>query len=549
MFSSFPIPDDPRIRSLFEGARGQVERLGYSERYLEMKKVRDQLEGGRVALGAPYHEAPKGMSEDQRKRWDRSRAHVNLAQPALDRLVNSIHSGRIRRRILDPEVQALLKRPEHVKAMVALCESAFCYGTGYLVPIARELPGGRRLIRYWHPNPMTTVVVTNPLDVSEVLGVIELVMRPDSLTPVGARFVTAGAEGSWDLKGPPVVLEHDWGFLPCVIATGRSQDHLGTPYGRSLIVAAADASIKVTNNQANLELLRDQQTQALLVIVGEPTSTSAENKEANQKYLVFDKEGSSAEYKQPQVQIEQVIKLTQRFATDAAVSSGLPVDTFLPELIAGSDASATAARQRAFPLTQRMARLVTEWGLVEARCAAVIAGLVERQRTALVVDLEDLAERAGVEISIWPNVAESEAETLSNWQQQTEKFFRPIEEAIEYYAAHLSDEQKGSLAAKWREKFDPDGTDEKAREAFLRDVVKSFLADGTVADVGANLTDLRALWDGAGLPREAGYEEPFLPVVSDAGPLVTGEVVRDAEGAIVGGVAGAAVTGAAAGGS
>jgi phage gp29-like protein len=73
--------------------------------------------------------------------------------------------------------------------------------------------------------------------------------------------------------------------------------------------------------------------------------------------------------------------------------------------------------------------------------------------------------------------------------------------------------------------------------AFNREVIRAFLADGTTTDVMANLTDMKALTDKAGLPVNEEYEEPYLPVVGRSGPPVTGETVKDAEGDIVGGMA------------
>lgn len=72
-------------------------------------------------------------------------------------------------------------------------------------------------------------------------------------------------------------------------------------------------------------------------------------------------------------------------------------------------------------------------------------------------------------------------------------------------------------------------------EKFQQEVVKAFIADGTVADVIANSTDIGDLVGKSGLPRNAEYKEPYLPVTADAGPLVSGAVIKDADGDVVGG--------------
>jgi hypothetical protein len=71
---------------------------------------------------------------------------------------------------------------------------------------------------------------------------------------------------------------------------------------------------------------------------------------------------------------------------------------------------------------------------------------------------------------------------------------------------------------------------------FLRDVYKAWLADATVSDLLANLTDLGVLTETVGLPRNKDYTEPYLPIRDDQGQLVTGEVSRDPQGDIVGGL-------------
>jgi hypothetical protein len=81
---------------------------------------------------------------------------------------------------------------------------------------------------------------------------------------------------------------------------------------------------------------------------------------------------------------------------------------------------------------------------------------------------------------------------------------------------------------------EPDTTEADAAK-FKRDAWLGFQRDGTVADVAANLTDLKALTKEVGLPVNEEYTEPYLPVVADPGPLVTGATIQDPDGDIVGG--------------
>jgi lambda family phage portal protein len=79
------------------------------------------------------------------------------------------------------------------------------------------------------------------------------------------------------------------------------------------------------------------------------------------------------------------------------------------------------------------------------------------------------------------------------------------------------------------------------QKAFEREVVKTFLADKTVADVFYNATDIPHLLTDVGLKLDPDVEKdnsnaiPFLPVIADPGQLVNGDVIKDAAGDIVGG--------------
>jgi hypothetical protein len=82
----------------------------------------------------------------------------------------------------------------------------------------------------------------------------------------------------------------------------------------------------------------------------------------------------------------------------------------------------------------------------------------------------------------------------------------------------------------------PVGQEKEEKQAdFNKQVWLGFQKDGTVADVMANLTDIKALTAAVGLPTQEEYVEPWLPVVADPGPLVSGDTVKDGDGDVVGG--------------
>lgn len=81
-----------------------------------------------------------------------------------------------------------------------------------------------------------------------------------------------------------------------------------------------------------------------------------------------------------------------------------------------------------------------------------------------------------------------------------------------------------------------DDQEEKIKDIeFRRKVVELFLTDGTTNDVVYNLTHIEQLLRSVGLPLEEKGVAPYLPVVAQEGPLVSGETIKDSDGDIVGG--------------
>lgn len=70
---------------------------------------------------------------------------------------------------------------------------------------------------------------------------------------------------------------------------------------------------------------------------------------------------------------------------------------------------------------------------------------------------------------------------------------------------------------------------------FLREYAKILAADGTISSAVFNLTDAKSLLEAVNIPIFKGYDEPWLPIVAGNGELVSGEMIKDSDGDIVGG--------------
>lgn len=70
---------------------------------------------------------------------------------------------------------------------------------------------------------------------------------------------------------------------------------------------------------------------------------------------------------------------------------------------------------------------------------------------------------------------------------------------------------------------------------FLRELLKSYAANPNTLPLLVNATDVGAMLEQTAAPRNKEYLEPYLPVLAPAGTPVSGDVLKDPQGDIVGG--------------
>lgn len=78
--------------------------------------------------------------------------------------------------------------------------------------------------------------------------------------------------------------------------------------------------------------------------------------------------------------------------------------------------------------------------------------------------------------------------------------------------------------------------DSEADILFKRELIRAWLADGTISDVVYNRTDVDNVLAACNVPLDKDYVLPWLPVQTPAGGNVTGEVIKDDEGNVVGAI-------------
>ena len=84
-------------------------------------------------------------------------------------------------------------------------------------------------------------------------------------------------------------------------------------------------------------------------------------------------------------------------------------------------------------------------------------------------------------------------------------------------------------------KFGTPDADSADTTKFKQAVITALAGHELLSRVIANQTDLKELVAGSGMPVNEEYTDPYVPVAESSGAMVTGEVVKDSEGDIVGG--------------
>ena len=501
----------------------------------ELQKIRDHFEGGDAAISQTYFPKPPRMNDALWAENRRLLTHVNLVRPIARCWTGSVYSGTTVRKVVENPhadiVRAWVASEAYRQAVVDWNENAIVYGTSVAVPRWDEEEGE---IRTWLPDPVYTWLVCDALDVRKVVAVIERKPGRVQAVTLSGDWVVTPDYGEY--------VPRDYGWLPVAVGYGIDRRSRGERYGLSRVRDAVDWSIRETAFAFNVSLMQKQQTRSLLKRIGnielldqlQTNMPGAGNADGSVMDLP---EGFEADFITPEPKIAESIEVMKAFMALCATANSVPQDV-LDATLTQSTESAEAARIRAIPLLQQSAQLVPVWRENERSLVLAGTGIVEYFASAEnPVKASDLKGRTHTEILLTVNIIPvSPNEITQDLIARLVNGLTTPEDVVRELHPLKSDEDLEAMAADVRARLDKVGEAAAEEEKFKRDIARALYQGQTTKEVMANLTDLRQLVDSVGLPREAEYVEPWLPVtVSSSVAAVTGEVVTDPEGDIVGG--------------
>lgn len=441
-----------------------------SVRDVELRRIRDQLEGGTRAKSETYFPKPAAsMSDDL---WEKHRAlitHVNLARPALRCWSSAICGGDIVRRVVRcPEkdrIEAWVKSEDYTETISEWVDLANAYGTCVAVPRYDE---ETEELWTWLPDPLSTHIFTDTRDIRKVLAVAEV---RENLT----QFVSIWGEGviiDGDLEWIPRNFG-DW--LPVEIGYGIDRRRRGEIYGLSLIRDAVEWSIRCTAVAYNIALMQRQQTRSLLVTIGdlEELQTTRENIPGagaidGATYAL--PAGFQVDWKTPDPKLQESIEVLKTFVGLQATSESIPQDVVDASLTEKSG-SAEAARIRALPLLQRTRQLVPVWVSREIRFIKSHAAVLEYFRGEQTpIKKKDFDSRCEIVITNRPNVLPTSPNEVT-------------QDVIAKMAAHLITHEDGIRTVN---QYATDEDIKKLTEAAVNENLKAMEQEALKAAASAN---------------------------------------------------------------
>lgn len=339
----------------------------------ELLEIREQLEGGRKAISSKYYPKPNPNMSETLWRQNKKLLHqVNLMRPVQNAYVNAVYSNDVVRTAEENPYKKLvgdwLESDETAQACEDWAGNKVAFGRSVVVPLYDKDAGE---FDFWHPDPVYTRVLTDPLNVNRVIGVAEVLKDRIQY---------------YHLKGEGVITpdsfvheERDFGWLPVAVGYGTDLRSSGRTSGLPMLRDALSATYATTAVMYNVRLLQKQETKNILKRIGnldELKKRDAGKPVASGDQTVMDlPEGADAEFIGPNPKIEQSIKVLRQQVSFLSTASGIPADVLDPTLTESSS-SAEAARIRAVPMLNYSKRLLRQWRREERALALAMTAIV-----------------------------------------------------------------------------------------------------------------------------------------------------------------------------
>lgn len=420
-------------------------------RLAELTTVKDQYEGGKAALSSKYFPAPSREVETLFDNNRKALTHVNYVKIAIRTWLSVICGGDIQRQIKCPNqaiIDAAVKDYGYTDAVQTFVTNGLLYGTSVAYPLYNPETEEFQFVLF---DPLKTIIITNPVDVSDVLLVAEI--NSDF-----TQFVSKWGEGIIYKNGQAAIQPRNYSYCPVSIGYGIDRRHNREVYGLPFVQDAVDYSLKQTGVAFNISLLQTNQTRDILKIMGDLTKIDHYSGSDGVKPgfdndgKLFLPEGYEAEFMGPKPMIEQSIAVQKMFSSLYASVSGIPQDIIDPSLTIASG-SAEAARIRALPLVHQAKTIVPKWISYETRLLLSMIYLVDYHKAdESFITLKDIKARSNIEIrNNYRILPVSPNELTQDVIAKVAAGLMSFEKAVRELDGHITPEELKQLVAEHKE--------------------------------------------------------------------------------------------------
>ena len=449
------------------------------ERYSDLQRVQDHYIGGKQALSNKYFSAPSRETEALFNQERKSLTHINLVRPVV-RTWQSILSGSEITRFVDTPnkatVAGFVDSFDYQDMQAKWVENTLLYGTSVAVPFYNEEEDE---VKVWLPNPLVTVIITNPVDVYDTIAVLEINNGyTQGITKYGDFILYE--------DGQLVANEAYYSYLPVAIAYGIDRRHNKEIYGLGLCDSAVDMSIRLTSVAFNITLMQKSQTRSLFTLIGDlnkllhydGNSPVQPGFHADGKVIL--PEGFDVSFLTPDPKIKESVDVQKMFSDLLACTSGIPADIISTTGIQSN--SAEAAKIRALSLVQQAKLLVPAWVNYEKQLILAIAYVVEYAKAkGNYIKRKDIKERSTIEIKNQSRITPiSDNEDAQTNIALVASGLKRMKDAIKDINDFLTEEEIEEMVQEYKENLKQDDAKAIADNAFK--VSKEALTDQQKAE-------------------------------------------------------------------
>lgn len=400
-------------------------------------------------VSAGYIQQYAGVKNDEWEAISKLAVYINLLKPAVRRLVSGVYGGNVTRTVED-----LSGFKDTVKKIISPMgnyaddtrnwfESAVLCGTAARVWIQPE----EGVFESWLPNPAYTEIICNPINVKDVLAVIEALPKHKII-----RYATKDSYGAFHAETGKIIHEsyHELNYFPGTVAYGQSRVHYGEVYGGSLVEEAADFSLRVTAVMLNLAVLQRMYSRSQMYVKGGLNNEKPEDAFGLHGVAELSDNGDIG-FVSPDAKFRETLDIAKQLTSFCSTVISIPQESFDQSAVQPNE-SATASRNRNMPLSSLTKFLIEEWRKNEMDFISRGVGVAEKANPTLI----EIKDALKLNISMEPaSIPESKGEEVAAWIQLHTIGAKTPEDIARHFNPDASDDKIAQIVEQINKKTAP----------------------------------------------------------------------------------------------